>query len=97
MTVCALHKLPVAQRKGKRYGRVPGKGIELVDADIWYCPAGCSDAHATVDGDKTVAVPGLTAWKRAMPIDEAKANMAEFQKDKAAYLARLRSAAKVKK
>ena len=89
MTVCALHKLPVEVRKGKRYGKVPGKGIQLVDADIWFCPAGCSDPHVAVEGDKTTYVPGLTAWKRALPIDAAKANAAEFKKDKAAYLAKV--------
>jgi len=87
MEVCALHKLPIEERKGKRQVRASGE-VKLVDATYYVCPAGCCDPHVEIDGDKTTFVPGLTAWKRSIPIDTAKANLAEFKKDKDAYLAK---------
>ena len=87
MEVCALHKLPIEERKGKRQVRASGK-VQIVDATYYVCPAGCCDQHVEIDGDKTTFVPGLTAWKRSIPIEAAKANLAEFKKDKDAYLAK---------
>ena len=88
MPVCALHKLPIEERKGKKMVRAAGQ-VQLVDATYYVCPAGCCDPHVEIDGDKTVPVLGLTAWKRSLPIDDAKANLAEFKKDKAAYLSKM--------
>jgi len=86
--VCALHRLPIEERKGKRMVRASGK-VQIVDATYYVCPAGCCDPHVEIDGDKTTYVPGLTAWKRSIPIDTAKANLAEFKKDKDAYIAKV--------
>ena len=88
MQVCALHKLPISENKGKKYVRSAGE-VKLVDAVYFSCPAGCCDPHVEIDGDKTTPVMGLTAWKRTAKIDDAKANLAEFKKDKAAYLAKV--------
>ena len=85
MQVCALHKLPIEERKGKRLVRKEGK-VQLVDCTYFTCPDGCSDPHVEIDGDKTTQIVGLTAWKRTAKIDVAKAALAEFKKDKAAYL-----------
>ena len=83
--VCALHKLPIEERKGKRRVRLAGR-VQDVDATYYVCPAGCCDPHVEGSGDKTTPVAGLSAWKRAIKIDDAKANLAEFKKDKPAYL-----------
>lgn len=88
---CALHKLPLESRKGKRYGRVPGKGVQAVDADIWFCPAGCTDPHVIKrEGEEQdTFVPGLTAWKRPLAADLADANLAAYKENPKAYLAAL--------
>jgi len=88
MEVCALHKLPLEERKGKKQVRAAGK-VQIVDTTYYVCPAGCCDPHVEIDGDKTNFVPGLTAWKRSIPIDDAKANLAGFKKDKDAYIAKI--------
>jgi len=86
--VCALHKLPITEKKGKKYVRSAG-ATKLVDCTYYVCPAGCSDPHVEIDGDKSTPVVGLTAWKRTAKIADAEANLAEFKKDKAAYLAKV--------
>lgn len=88
MPVCALHKLPITEQHGKRYVRAKGE-VKLVDTVYFTCPAGCCDPHVEIDGDKTTPIVGLTAWKRALPIDDAKANLAEFKKDARAYIAKV--------
>jgi len=88
MPVCALHKLPIEELKGKKMVRAQGE-VKVVDATYYVCPAGCCDPHVEMKGDETVFVPGLTAWKRSLAIDTAKANAAEFKKDKSAYIAKV--------
>jgi hypothetical protein len=86
--VCALHKLPLDEKKGKKYVRSAGE-VKLVDCTYFVCPAGCCDAHVEIDGDKTTPIPGLTAWKRTAKEEAAKAALAEFKKDKAGYVAKV--------
>ena len=86
--VCALHRLPIEEKKGKKMVRAAGKR-QIVDTVYYVCPAGCCDPHVELDGDKTTPIAGLSAWKRAIPIDDAKANLAEYRKDKAAYIAKM--------
>jgi len=86
--VCALHKLPISEKKGKKFVRAAGE-TKLVDCTYFVCPAGCCDPHVEVSGDQTTPVVGLTAWKRTAKIAVADANLAEFKKDKAAYLAKV--------
>jgi len=86
--VCALHKLPISDKKGKKFVRSAGE-VKLVDCTYFTCPAGCCDPHVEVNGDQTTPVTGLTAWKRTAKNAVADANLAEFKKDKAAYLAKV--------
>jgi len=80
--VCALHKLPISEKKGKKFVRAAGE-TKLVDCTYFVCPAGCCDPHVEVNGDQTTPVVGLTAWKRTAKIAVVDANLAEFKKDKA--------------
>lgn len=100
--VCAMHKLPITFAKGKRRARVSGavKDVDAeigacpVDVDPAKAPEGyedgwrkCNDPHVVIGKDGvSVYVPGLVAWKRPIPADEAKANLAAYKKDPEDYL-----------